>query len=35
MLHIKEQKNKINSQKNTEFLEESYYCLLNNLSNQN
>jgi len=35
MLHIKEQKNGINSQKDTEFLEEFYYCLLNNISNQN
>jgi len=33
MLHIKEQMNRINSQKNTEFLDESYYCLLNNFSN--
>jgi len=34
MLHMKEQKNGINSHENTEFLDESYYCLLNNLSNQ-
>jgi len=34
MLHIKEQTNGINSQKDTEFLDESYYCLLNNLSNK-
>jgi len=33
MLHIKEQRHGINSQKDTEFLDESYYCLLNNLSN--
>jgi len=32
MLHIKEQTNGINSQKDTEFLDESYYCLLNNFS---
>jgi len=35
MLHIKEQVNEINSQKGTEFLDKSYYCLLNNLSNHN
>jgi len=34
MLHIKEQKRGINSQKDTEFLNESYFHLLNNLSNQ-
>jgi len=32
MLHIKEQKNGINSQKDTEFLNESYFCILNELS---
>jgi len=32
MLHIKEQKNGINSHNDTEFLNESYYCLLNDLS---
>jgi len=32
MLLIKEQKYGINSQKDTEFLDEFYYCLLNNLS---
>jgi len=32
MLHIKKQKHGINSQKDTEFLDESYYCLLNNLA---
>jgi len=32
MLHIKEQKRVINSQKDTEFLNEFYFCLLNNLS---
>jgi len=32
MLHIKEQTNGINSQKDTKFLEKSHYCLLNNLS---
>jgi len=31
MLHIKEQKNGINSQKDTEFLDESYFCILNDL----
>jgi len=35
MLHIKEQKNENNSQKDTKFLDESYYYLLNNLSNKN
>jgi len=35
MLHIKKQVNGINSQKDTEFLDESYSCLLNNLSNYN
>jgi len=34
MLHIKEQKRGINSQKDTEFLNESYFCLLDNLANQ-
>jgi len=34
MLHINEQKRGINSQKDTEFLNEFYFCLLNNLSNQ-
>jgi len=34
MLHIREQKRGINSQKDTEFLNESYFCLLDNLSNQ-
>jgi len=34
MLYIKEQTNGINSQKDTEFLDESYYYLLNNLSNK-
>jgi len=33
MLHIKEQKNGINSQRDTEFLDESYFCLLKDLSN--
>jgi len=33
MLHIGEQSNGINSQKDTEFLDDSYYCLLNYLSN--
>jgi len=33
MLHIKEQFNSINSQKNTEFLDDSYFCSLDNLSN--
>jgi len=33
MLHIKEQFNSINSQKNTEFLDDAYFCLLDNLSN--
>jgi len=33
MLHIKEQKKGINSQKDTEFLDESYYCILKDLSN--
>jgi len=28
MLHIKEQFNSINSQKDTEFLDDSYFCLL-------
>jgi len=32
MLHIKEQKKGINSQKDTEFLDESYYYVLNDLS---
>jgi len=31
MLHIKEQKNGINSQKDTEFLDETYFCILNDL----
>jgi len=31
MLHIKEQKNGINSQKDTDFLDESYFCILNDL----
>jgi len=34
ILHIKKQKNGINSPKDTEFLEVSYYCLLNNFSSQ-
>jgi len=33
MLHIKEQKNGINLQKDTELLNESYFGLLNDLSN--
>jgi len=33
MLHIKEQKNGINLQRDTEFLDESYFCLLNDFSN--
>jgi len=33
MLHIKEQKNGINLQKDTEHLNESYFSLLNDLSN--
>jgi len=33
MLHIKEQKKGINSQKDTEFLDKSYYYVLNDLSN--
>jgi len=32
MLHIKEQKKGINSQTDTEFLDESYYCILNDLT---
>jgi len=35
MLHIKEQSNGINLMKDTEFLDESYYCLLDTLSNNN
>jgi len=35
MLHIKEQSNGINLIKDTEFLDESYYCLLDILSNNN
>jgi len=34
MLYIKEQTNGINLQKDIEFLDESYYCLLNNVSNK-
>jgi len=34
MLHIKEQRHGINSQRDTKFLDESYYCILNYLSNQ-
>jgi len=34
MLHIKEQKNGINSQKDTELLDEAYYCLLDAISNK-
>jgi len=33
MLHIKEQRHGINSQKNTECLDDSYFCLLNAISN--
>jgi hypothetical protein len=33
MLHIKEQKRGINLQKDTEFLDDSYYCLLDVLAN--
>jgi len=32
MLHIKEQKKGMNSQKDTEFLDETYYSVLNDLS---
>jgi len=32
MLHIREQKNDINSQKDTELLDETYYCLLDAIS---
>jgi len=32
MLHIREQKKGINLHKDTEFLDESYFCLLNDLS---
>jgi len=35
MLHIKEQSNGINLKKDTEFLDELYYCLLDILSNIN
>jgi len=35
MLHIKEQSNGINLMKDTEFLDESYYCLLDVLANNN
>jgi len=35
MLHIKEQKNSINSQKDTELLDKSYFCLLDILSKVN
>jgi hypothetical protein len=34
MLHIKEQINGINLQKDTEFLEDSYYCILDTLANK-
>jgi len=33
MLHIKEQSNGINSQKDTEFLDDAYFSLLRNFSN--
>jgi len=33
MLHIKEQFNSINSQKDTEFLNDAYFSLLDNFSN--
>jgi len=33
MLYIREQSNGINSQKDTEFLDDAYYCLLNYLLN--
>jgi len=33
MLHIKEQFNSINSQKDTEFLDDAYFSLLDNFSN--
>jgi len=35
MLHIKEQSNGINLMKDTEFLDDSYYCLLDILSKNN
>jgi len=33
MLHIKEQSNSINSQTDTEFLDDAYFSLLDNFSN--
>jgi len=33
MIQIKEQKNGINSQKDTEMFDESYFCLLDALAN--
>lgn len=35
ILHIKKQNKDINSQKDTECLDESYNCLLNHTSNEN
>jgi len=32
MLHVKEHINNINLQKDTELLDSSYFCLLNNFS---
>jgi len=34
MLHIKEQKNRVNSQKDTELLDDAYYCLLDTIANK-
>jgi len=33
ILHIKEQFSSINSQKDTKFLDDAYFCLLDNLAN--
>jgi len=33
MLHIKEQRHSINSQKDTECLDDSYFCQLDAISN--
>jgi len=34
MLHIKEQKKRVNSQKDTELLDDAYYCLLDTIANK-